>query len=177
MGTTMVACVFDKDNDEYYAVNVGDSRLYIIDEKKHELRQITKDHSLVQDLVDIGALTKEQAEKSPKKNIITRVLGMDYEVDVDFYSDKYESGVFLLCSDGLNDYVSEDDIVKLVSQWVQSIQTMQNGDNDGSGGIGGNGNGNESGNAENIEGCLASLISKANENGGGDNITAVIITP
>lgn len=168
MGTTMVACVFDKDADEYYAVNVGDSRLYIIDEKKQELTQITKDHSLVQDMVDIGVLTKEQAEKSPKKNIITRVLGMDYEIDVDFYNDKYESGTFLLCSDGLNDYVSEDDIIKFVSLW------MRNGGNDGNDG---NGNGNESGNTENIEGCLTSLISKANENGGGDNITAVIIKP
>ncbi|MCL2773879.1 MAG: Stp1/IreP family PP2C-type Ser/Thr phosphatase [Oscillospiraceae bacterium] len=143
MGTTMVSCVFD--GDEYYAVNVGDSRLYIVDDKNRKLNQITKDHSLVQELVDSGVLTKEQAEKSPNKNIITRVLGVEGSVDADFYRNKYASGIFLLCSDGLYNYIDENDIIKIISE------------------------------SDNLEFCLSQLIDKANENGGGDNITAIII--
>ncbi|MCL1859761.1 MAG: Stp1/IreP family PP2C-type Ser/Thr phosphatase [Oscillospiraceae bacterium] len=145
MGTTMVACIFD--GKEYYAVNVGDSRFYIIDEKKCLISQVTKDHSLVQEMIDSGAMTKEQAERSPNKNIITRVLGIDDTVEVDFYRNKYKSGIMLLCSDGLYNYVSEIDIAKYISQY------------------------------DDIEHCAGELIAKANENGGGDNITAAIIKP
>ena len=145
MGTTMVACIFD--GKEYYVVNIGDSRMYIIDDKKYSMRQITKDHSLVQEMIDSGAMTKEQAERSPNKNIITRVLGIDDTVEVDFYRNKYKSGIMLLCSDGLYNYVSEIDIAKYISQY------------------------------DDIEHCAGELIAKANENGGGDNITAAIIKP
>ena len=145
MGTTVVACIFD--GGEYYAVNVGDSRMYMIDGKTCSVSQITKDHSLVQELVENGTMTKAQAEKSPNKNILTRVLGVDDIVDVDFYRGKYESGTILLCSDGLYNYVEESDIAKYISQY---------GD---------------------IEHCADELIIKANENGGGDNITVVMIKP
>jgi len=145
MGTTLVACIFN--GKEYYAVNIGDSRMYIIDDKKYGITQITKDHSLVQELVDSGAMTKEQAEKSPNKNILTRVLGTDDSVDVDFYKSKYKSGILLLCSDGLYNYTEESDIAKYVSQY------------------------------DDIDHCIDELIKKTNENGGGDNITAVIIKP
>ena len=145
MGTTMIACLFD--GKEYYVVNVGDSRMYIIDDKKYAINQITKDHSLVQEMIDSGAMTKEQAERSPNKNIITRVLGVDDIVEVDFYKNKHKSGIMLLCSDGLYNYADESDIAKYISQY------------------------------ESIENCVNELIVKANENGGGDNITAVIIKP
>ena len=145
MGTTVVACIFD--GNEYYVVNVGDSRMYIIDDKTRSVSQITKDHSLVQELVENGTMTKEQAEKSPNKNILTRVLGVDDIVDVDFYKGKYESGIILLCSDGLYNYAEESDIAKYISKY------------------------------EDIEHCANELIIKANENGGGDNITAVMIKP
>ena len=145
MGTTMVACIFD--GGEYCAVNVGDSRMYIINDINYSIAQITKDHSLVQELIDSGAMTKEQAEKSPNKNIITRVLGGDDIVNADFYKGKYESGIILLCSDGLYNYVAESDIIKYISQY------------------------------DSVENCVAELIVKANKNGGGDNITAVIIKP
>jgi len=145
MGTTAVACIFD--GAEYHAVNVGDSRMYLIDEKLGSIAQITKDHSLVQELVDSGAMTREQAEKSPNKNILMRALGVGDTVDVDFYRGKYESGIILLCSDGLYNYASESDLAQYISQY------------------------------EDIERCTDELIAKANENGGGDNITAVIIRP
>jgi len=145
MGTTMIACIFD--GSEYYAANVGDSRLYIIDDKTYSISQITKDHSLVQEMVESGIMTKEQAERSPNKNILTRVLGTDDVVEADFYKGKYESGIMLLCSDGLYNYAAESDIAKYISQY------------------------------DDIEHCAGELIAKANENGGGDNITAVIIKP
>ena len=145
MGTTMVACIFD--GGEYYAVNVGDSRMYIIDDKNYTINQITKDHSWVQGMVDSGEMTKEQAEKSPQKNILTRALGTDDFVDVDFFRGKYESGIMFLCSDGLYNYADESDIIKYISQY------------------------------DDIEHCADELIAKANENGGGDNITVIIIKP
>ena len=147
MGTTMVACIFDGNEKNYYAINIGDSRMYMIDDKNGSITQITKDHSLVQEMVDSGAMTKEQAAKSPNKNIITRVIGSDDVVEVDFYENKYLSGIFLLCSDGLHDYVDEADIAKYISQY------------------------------DDMDHCADELIGKANENGGGDNITAVIIKP
>ena len=145
MGTTIVACIFD--GAEYYAVNIGDSRMYLIDDKNCRMNQITKDHSLVQELVDSGVMTKEQAAKSPNRNIITRVLGSADTVCADFYKNKYEYGIFLLCSDGLHDYVDESDIANYISHY------------------------------DDIDHCIDELINKANKNGGGDNITAVIIKP
>ena len=145
MGTTLVACIFD--GKEYYVINIGDSRMYIIDDKSYTLNQITKDHSLVQELVDSGAMTKEQAEKSPNKNILTRVLGTDDVIDVDYYKGEYTSGIMLLCSDGLYNYADRSDIINYISQY------------------------------DDIEHCVDELITKANENGGGDNITAIIIKP
>ena len=145
MATTIVACVFDK--DKFYIVNVGDSRLYLIDEMSSGIRQLTKDHSYVQNLIENGTLTKKQAEAHPSKNIITSALGLDDFVDVAFYEEKYTSGIILLCSDGLYNYVDESDIQKYVSQY------------------------------DDVNHCLNELIAKANENGGGDNITVVIMKP
>ena len=147
MGTTIAAFAFDTESREYYAANVGDSRLYLIDDKNFKLTQITKDHSYVQKLVDDGFMTKEEAENSPQKNIIMRVLGIDEEVEIDFFTGRYESGIFLLCSDWLSNYVQEDDIIKYVAQY------------------------------DDLDHCVSELIAKANENGGGDNITAVIVKP
>ena len=147
MGTTIVAFVFDTETREYYAASVGDSRLYLINDISFTMAQLTKDHSYVQELVDRGLMTREEAENSPQKNIITRVLGIDEEVEIDFHNGPYESGIYLLCSDGLTDFVSEEDITKYVAQYVD------------------------------LEHCVSELIAKANENGGGDNITAVAIKP
>ena len=146
MGTTIVACVFD--GDEYHIINVGDSRLYLIDEMSSGgIRQITKDHSYVQKLLENGTLTKKQAEVHPNKNVITSALGLDALVEVNFYQEKYTSGIILLCSDGLYNYVDESDIQKYVSQY------------------------------DNVDHCLNELVAKANENGGGDNITVIIMKP
>lgn len=108
MGTTVTACLsFD---NKVIVANVGDSSSFAFD--GNQLVKITKDHSLVQELVDLGSITEEQAAKHPKKNIITRAVGIGEVVKIDIFSvlkDNYN--LFLLCSDGLTNDVSINDIV------------------------------------------------------------------
>ena len=126
--------------------NVGDSRLYVIGE---QIQQITKDHSLVQEMVRMGELDPEQARRHPKKNIITRALGAERTVDIDFFDLKLEPGdVVLMCSDGLSNMVEDSQL--------QEIITDTDTDLDEKGRI---------------------LIREANRNGGKDNIAIVLIEP
>ncbi len=141
MGTTIVACVV-KGNTACIA-HVGDSRAYIISNDK--INQLTKDHSLVQEMLDNGQITKEQFENHPNKNIITRVLGVDEEIEIDFdYVDVLEGDTIILCSDGLSGLVKPESILEL----SKSVA---------------------------FENLCDSLINTANENGGRDNITVVAI--
>ena len=88
-----------------YVANVGDSRLYVVDK---QLRQITRDHSLVQEMVRMGEITAEEARNHPDKNIITRALGAEKTVDVDFFDMRLEPGsTILMCSDGLSNMVED----------------------------------------------------------------------
>lgn len=110
MGTTIVACVV-KDSTACIA-HVGDSRAYII--SSGEISQITKDHSLVQEMLDRGQITKEQFENHPIKNIITRALGVEESIDIDFdYIDVKSGDVILLCSDGLSGLVGSEELLKI----------------------------------------------------------------
>ena len=108
MGTTLVALtVF---GSEALAVNIGDSRLYEI--SKEGIRQISEDHSLVAELVRKGELTPGEARRHPDKNIITRALGIQEEAEVDLFPFHADSGSkYLLCSDGLSNVVSEQEIL------------------------------------------------------------------
>ena len=103
MGTTMVVATIV---DQYaYVANVGDSRLYVIQDGIH---QITRDHSLVQEMVKMGEISEEEARNHPDKNIITRALGAEKTVDVDFFDLKLEKGcTILMCSDGLSNMVED----------------------------------------------------------------------
>lgn len=104
MGTTLVAALAL--SHEIYVINVGDSRCYILSED--QLRQITSDHSLVQALVDRGDITPEEARTHPKKNVITRALGVDDSIRSDVFCVEYKEGdVLLLCSDGLTNTVTD----------------------------------------------------------------------
>ncbi len=116
MGTTIVAVVIV--NNIAVVAHVGDSRAYIVNDT---IKQITKDHSYVQLLVDNGKITLEEAEKHPDKNIITRAIGIEgfVDVDVDIVDIKNED-VLLLCTDGLNGYVRDDDILKTVKEYGDS---------------------------------------------------------
>ncbi len=141
MGTTLVAAVCI--DDKLLIANVGDSRAYIVD---NELKQISKDHSLVQELIDKGELSREQAEAFPHKNVITRALGIDNHIEIDYFSDELCGKCVLLCSDGLYNYASSKEIYDTVSNSADSFESI-----------------------------AEKLIDIANSNGGGDNITAVVI--
>ncbi|MDD7220286.1 MAG: Stp1/IreP family PP2C-type Ser/Thr phosphatase [Clostridia bacterium] len=144
MGTTMVVATIV--GHYAYIANVGDSRLYVIDK---QIQQITKDHSLVQEMVRMGEINAEEARNHPDKNIITRALGAEKTVDIDFFDLKLEPGsVVLMCSDGLSNMVEDKKIEEIIS------------DSD-----------------KNLEEKGEILISEANRNGGKDNIAIVLIEP
>ncbi|MCQ2478627.1 MAG: Stp1/IreP family PP2C-type Ser/Thr phosphatase [Clostridia bacterium] len=141
MGTTVVAAII-KDNVAYIC-NVGDSRAYLVN---GELTQITKDHSVVQSLIESGKLTAEQARVHPDKNVITKALGVDENILPDnFVQELCLGDTILICTDGLTNYVEPEDILKILKK-------------------------NE------VKKVADTLIDTANSNGGGDNITVVTVT-
>lgn len=141
MGTTIVAALIK--NNEACIAHVGDSRAYII--RDDTIRQITKDHSLVQEMLDKGQITKEEYENNPIKNIITRAMGVDEEIDIEFdYVSLDGSEALLFCTDGLSGMVSDKRILEI----------YQNTD---------------------FNSLAQKYIDEANNNGGSDNITVVIM--
>ena len=112
MGTTVVCAVI---LDDFVTVaHVGDSRAYIYAET---LRQLTKDHSLVQELLDAGDLTPDEAKNYPKKNYITRALGVAEKIEIDFTRSQFGKGdMLLLCSDGLTNFVSDEEIKGILDE-------------------------------------------------------------
>ena len=150
MGTTLVAALVI--GNSVFALNVGDSRMYFM--KGAKIKQITKDHSYVQHLLDIGRITKDDAEYQLNKNIITRAVGTEVTVDPDIYRSAVSDGTFiLLCTDGLCNYVDDETICDIVSNDNVSRAVDEIG--------------------LNIR--ARKLIDTANNNGGGDNITVALI--
>lgn len=112
MGTTMVAVTVV--GHYAYVANVGDSRLYIATDK---LEQVTRDHSLIAEMVRIGELTPEEARNHPDKNIITRAIGTAEEVKIDFFDVKLEPGnQIVMCSDGLSNMVPDEEIYEIIQE-------------------------------------------------------------
>lgn len=141
MGTTAVA-VFVKDGTAVIA-HVGDSRIYLVN---GEIKQLTRDHSVVQSLIESGKITPEDAKVHPRKNVITRALGAEEDVAVDSDCLNLSNGdTLLLCSDGLTNFLDDKDI----------LTVFQNND---------------------ISAVAERLVEEANKNGGGDNITVVTVT-
>jgi len=141
MGTTCVASTIT--DDVLYVANVGDSRLYIIDKA---ITQVTKDHSLVAELVRKGTLDASMAKGHPDKNIITRAIGAAPTVEIDFFEVELNVGdIVLMCTDGLTNMVDDDEILRIVRCGVDVADAAEN------------------------------LIKMANHNGGKDNIGVVLI--
>lgn len=142
MGTTLVAGVFQ---DALLMVgHIGDSRCYRW--RGNQLMQITKDHSLLQEQIDAGFLTPEQAALSPNRNLVTRALGVENDVRLELHAHAVEAGdVYLMCSDGLSDMVDDVSIARILHNGTSLDQMSQQ------------------------------LVCQANENGGRDNITVLLI--
>ena len=141
MGTTVVVSIIL--GNHLYTAHIGDSRAYII--SNNNINQITTDHSIVQQMVDKGEITKEEAMHHPRKNLITRALGVDQEVPADYIEKElYPSDILILCTDGLSNYISEEEI----------YNCYKNND---------------------ITLLCDMLISKAKDLGGDDNITVVLL--
>ena len=117
MGSTIVGGVI-KSSGSGYIINVGDSRAYHVSRRANSIYQITRDHSLVEELVEVGAITKEQAKTHPQKNVITRALGSDSKVESDYYEFSLQSGdILLLCSDGLSNMVSDLEMLDYAKEY------------------------------------------------------------
>ncbi|AFK86731.1 MULTISPECIES: Stp1/IreP family PP2C-type Ser/Thr phosphatase [Thermoanaerobacterium] len=142
MGTTLTLLLIE--NKKFFIGHIGDSRAYLI--RGDKLMQITEDHSYVEELVKLGRITHEEARNHPQKNIITRALGIDEEIEVDIFTgDVFENDVFLLCTDGLTNMLTDDLILK------------------------------EFNSSESIDKACDNLIKMAKQNGGFDNITIVAV--
>jgi serine/threonine protein phosphatase PrpC len=140
MGTTCVACLIR--NGLVHTVNVGDSRAYLV---THEIRQITKDHSMVMKLYERGDITKEELKNHPKRNVITRAVGVAENVEPDYFENELpQGGAVILCTDGLSNYCDEGVMFRMTKDLSP-------------------------------EELPKALVKNALDNGSGDNITAAVM--
>jgi serine/threonine protein phosphatase PrpC len=143
MGTTLVTAMFY--DNKVTVAHIGDSRLYRL--RGEDFVQITRDHSLLQEQIDSGMITPEQAKFSQNKNLVTRALGIDAHVDAEIHEyDTQVGDIYLLCSDGLNDMVSDEDM-------GMTLQTL----------------------AANLTLAAQQLVQMANDNGGRDNVSVILV--
>jgi protein phosphatase len=143
MGTTLVVALWH--DNSLVVGHIGDSRLYRFRDGK--LEQMTRDHSLLQEQIDSGLITREQARHSQNKNLVTRAVGIDPEVEAEVHSYPVEAGdIYLLCSDGLNDMVADEDMQSTLS----SLQA-------------------------NLPLAAQQLVQQANDNGGRDNVSVILV--
>ena len=143
MGTTIVVATII--NQMMYFANVGDSRLYLINQG---ILQLTKDHSLVEEMVRLGGIKPEEAKHHPDKNIITRAIGAKEDVEVDFYEHRLKKGdIILMCTDGLSNRVEDEELFHIVQGARDVVEAAE------------------------------MLVETAKENGGTDNIGIVLIVP
>ena len=143
MGTTLVVCLF-YDNKTLVA-HLGDSRLYRM--RDNVLKQVTRDHSLLQEQIDSGLITPEQAKHAQHKNLVTKALGIDPSVEPEIHEYPTKPGdIYLLCSDGLCDMVEDDDI-------GMTLQAL----------------------GANLKLAAQQLVQMANDNGGRDNVSVILV--
>lgn len=143
MGTTLVIGTII--GNKLFVANIGDSRLYVVGQN---MRQITRDHSLVDEMVRLGEINADEARVHPDKNIITRAVGTSDHVEADFFEVEITADdMILLCTDGLTNMVRDDEILDIIKKY------------------------------DNAQAATMQLVKEANANGGRDNITVMIIKP
>lgn len=143
MGTTLVVATCM--GNMLQVANVGDSRLYVVNDK---ITQITRDHSLVEEMIRMGGIDRESARSHPDKNIITRAIGASETVKVDFFTVKLQKGdIVLMCSDGLTNMLEDEEIRMILNGQRDIVEKAEE------------------------------LVRAANNNGGNDNIAVVLIEP
>ena len=143
MGTTLVAVVYH--DDKMVVAHLGDSRLYRL--RGDDFRQVTRDHSLLQEQIDSGMITEEDARRSQNKNLVTRALGVDPVVEPEIHTYETAPGdLYLFCSDGLNDMVENEDI-------ALTLQAL----------------------SANLDLAAEQLVQMANDNGGRDNVSVILV--
>jgi protein phosphatase len=143
MGTTLVVAMW---HDNKMSVgHIGDSRLYRL--RGENLEQVTRDHSLLQEQIDSGMITREQARHSQNKNLVTRAVGIDPQVEAEVHTYGVEQGdIYLLCSDGLSDMVSDEDIQLTLTSLSANLSL-----------------------------AAQQLVQQANDNGGRDNVSVILV--
>lgn len=142
MGTTITACLIDA--NELLIINIGDSRAYLL--HQGNIRQLTQDHSLVQELLRKGGINEEQALQHPQRNMLTRALGTEQSVEADLYRVEVAADdLLILCTDGLTRYLSPEDLTRITNY------------------------------TPNLDEAAQLLREKALQDGGADNITVILI--
>jgi len=143
MGTTAIVCLIH--NNDVYIAHVGDSRAYLI--RDNQIKQITVDHSVVEELIHNGSITREEAINHPQKHVITRALGCEEDIKVDIYKQKCkEKDILLICTDGLTNMLTDEEILQV----IDNSPDMQRG--------------------------VEKLVGLSNDKGGLDNITVVALS-
>lgn len=142
-GTTLVVATVIEHT--LYFANIGDSRLYLMND---DIRQLSRDHSFVQEMVRLGGIRAEDAKNHPDKNIITRAIGAREKVEIDFFEYRLKKGdIILMCTDGLSNMVEDEEIFRIVKSSRDVVEAVER------------------------------LVEKANDNGGSDNIGVIVAEP
>jgi serine/threonine protein phosphatase PrpC len=150
MGTTVSAIYFH--GQTLVIGNVGDSRIYMVN--NHHIFQMSRDHSFVQEKLNMGIYTREEAAKDPQKNVLVRSVGFEADINVDVFNYRIcKNDIFMVCSDGLHGKVSDGDILHIIQKNINDPATCTMAD---------------------VEGAVKELIQQANDNGGQDNISVII---
>lgn len=150
MGTTVSAVQFA--GPQLFIGNVGDSRVYMINHQ--HIYQLTRDHSFVQEKLNMGIYTREEAVKDPQKNVLVRSVGFEADLNVDVFHYRInKNDIFLICSDGLHGKVSDSDILHIVQKNISDPSRCEMAD---------------------VERTVKELIQQANDNGGQDNISVIL---
>lgn len=143
MGTTLVVATVIEHT--LYFANIGDSRLYLLND---DIRQLSRDHSFVQEMVRLGGINAEEAKHHPDRNIITRAIGAKEKVEIDFFEYRLKKeDIILMCTDGLSNMVEDEEMFRIVKSSRDIVEAVER------------------------------LVERANDNGGSDNIGVVLAEP